>query len=104
MTARVRYTHIVRALPTLFARARHRFKTTVTIASLVLVGALFSNALVRASVLSAIEKPRGNSSGNYIIRQFQTDAGLPENTVTALAQTPDGYIWCATFSGLARFD
>lgn len=43
-------------------------------------------------------------AGNYIIRQFQTDAGLPENTITALAQTPDGYIWCATFSGLARFD
>ena len=49
--------------------------------------------------------PAANAANrDYIIRQFQTDVGLPENTVTALAQTPDGYIWCATFSGLARFD
>jgi signal transduction histidine kinase/ligand-binding sensor domain-containing protein len=30
--------------------------------------------------------------------------GLPENTVTALAQTSDGFLWCATPSALARFD
>ncbi len=30
--------------------------------------------------------------------------GLPHNTVTALAQTSDGYLWLGTYEGLARFD
>jgi ligand-binding sensor domain-containing protein/signal transduction histidine kinase len=30
--------------------------------------------------------------------------GLPQNTVQAMAQTPDGFIWAGTEAGLARFD
>lgn len=30
--------------------------------------------------------------------------GLPQNTVQALAQTPDGFLWVGTEAGLARFD
>jgi signal transduction histidine kinase len=30
--------------------------------------------------------------------------GLPQDTVRALAQTPDGYLWIGTDEGLARFD
>src|SRR5205823_3869075 len=30
--------------------------------------------------------------------------GLPQNTITAVAQTRDGYLWFGTFGGLARFD
>src|SRR6185295_15087592 len=33
-----------------------------------------------------------------------TENGLPQNTVHALAQTKDGYIWIGTEEGLARFD
>ncbi|MFL6448297.1 MAG: two-component regulator propeller domain-containing protein [Bryobacteraceae bacterium] len=33
-----------------------------------------------------------------------TDAGLPHNSVTAIAQTKDGYLWIGTEEGLARFD
>jgi len=33
-----------------------------------------------------------------------TENGLPQNTVHAIAQTPDGYIWIGTEEGLARFD
>lgn len=40
----------------------------------------------------------------YDLRVWQTDEGLPQNTVTALAQTPDGYLWVGTREGLARFD
>src|ERR1051325_3711874 len=65
---------------------------------------LASFVRAHASQLSQTSQPAEISWGNYIVRQFQTDTGLPENTITALAQTPDGYIWCATFSGLARFD
>ena len=30
--------------------------------------------------------------------------GLPGSSVTAVAQTPDGYLWVSTFAALARFD
>src|SRR5262245_33488982 len=33
-----------------------------------------------------------------------TENGLPQNTVQAITQTADGYIWLATEAGLARFD
>lgn len=35
---------------------------------------------------------------------WQRADGLPQNTVMALAQTPDGYLWIATQDGLVRFD
>ncbi len=35
---------------------------------------------------------------------WQTDNGLPQNTVHAIRQTRDGYIWLATDGGLVRFD
>ncbi len=43
------------------------------------------------------------------IRQFHqdvwgTEQGLPQNTVPAIAQSADGYIWLATELGLVRFD
>jgi signal transduction histidine kinase/ligand-binding sensor domain-containing protein len=42
---------------------------------------------------------------NYIARLWQVgDDGLPENNVTAVVQTRDGYLWLGTRSGLARFD
>jgi ligand-binding sensor domain-containing protein len=40
----------------------------------------------------------------YSIRVWQTEDGLPQNLVTSAAQTPDGYLWFGTYSGLARFD
>jgi signal transduction histidine kinase/ligand-binding sensor domain-containing protein len=35
---------------------------------------------------------------------WTTANGLPQNTVTGVAQTPEGYLWLSTFDGLARFD
>ena len=35
---------------------------------------------------------------------WNTENGLPQNSVVGIAQTPDGYLWLATFDGLARFD
>lgn len=40
----------------------------------------------------------------YVVRQWQTPDGLPQNSVNAIAQTPDGYLWLGTFNGLVRFD
>jgi ligand-binding sensor domain-containing protein/signal transduction histidine kinase len=35
---------------------------------------------------------------------WQTEQGLPQNTVQAILQTRDGYLWIGTRDGLARFD
>jgi ligand-binding sensor domain-containing protein len=35
---------------------------------------------------------------------WDTESGLPQNTVAALARTADGYLWAGTELGLARFD
>lgn len=39
-----------------------------------------------------------------VIRSWRTGAGLPQNTVNSIVQTPDGYLWVGTRDGLARFD
>lgn len=41
---------------------------------------------------------------SWITDTWQMEEGLPENIVNAVAQTPDGYLWCGTTRGLARFD
>src|SRR5262245_36237744 len=35
---------------------------------------------------------------------WTTEQGLPQNSVNAIVQTRDGYLWLATMDGLARFD
>ncbi len=40
----------------------------------------------------------------FVHRSWATGKGLPQSSVTAIAQGPDGYLWLATFRGLARFD
>lgn len=49
------------------------------------------------------------ASGKTIAQEYGYDTwttanGLPQNTVTGVVQTPDGYLWLSTFDGLARFD
>ena len=40
----------------------------------------------------------------YVHDVWNTTDGLPQDSVNAMAQTPDGYLWVATQEGLARFD
>ncbi|MGD0579407.1 MAG: two-component regulator propeller domain-containing protein [Bryobacteraceae bacterium] len=40
----------------------------------------------------------------YIHRVWTQEDGLPQDTVRAIAQTPDGYLWIGTEEGLASFD
>ncbi|MES2571141.1 MAG: two-component regulator propeller domain-containing protein, partial [Verrucomicrobiota bacterium] len=55
---------------------------------------------------SATELPgRSRVAGHeYLFATWQTAEGLPANTVTALVQTRDGWLWIGTTNGLARFD
>src|SRR5690349_12109732 len=40
----------------------------------------------------------------YRVTQWTAEHGLPQNSVRALVQTRDGYLWVGTLKGLARFD
>ncbi|WP_224247644.1 two-component regulator propeller domain-containing protein [Hyalangium gracile] len=40
----------------------------------------------------------------YSHQAWRNEDGLPQNTVLALQQTQDGYLWLGTFEGLVRFD
>src|SRR5438128_10363615 len=40
----------------------------------------------------------------YRFDSWTTDHGLPQNSVLAMTQTRDGYLWLATYNGLVRFD
>jgi signal transduction histidine kinase/ligand-binding sensor domain-containing protein/DNA-binding response OmpR family regulator len=40
----------------------------------------------------------------YVRNAWQIENGLPQNTVGAIARTPDGYLWLGTQEGLVRFD
>ena len=44
------------------------------------------------------------SYGQYRHDVWTADTGLPQNIVRSVYQSRDGYIWIATFDGLARFD
>jgi len=41
---------------------------------------------------------------NFFQRSWKTENGLPDNAVTAIVQTHDGYLWVGTYGGLGRFD
>ncbi|MDW8310092.1 MAG: two-component regulator propeller domain-containing protein, partial [Verrucomicrobiales bacterium] len=40
----------------------------------------------------------------YALHLWQLEDGLPQNAVSAVVQTSDGYLWVGTYNGLARFD
>jgi ligand-binding sensor domain-containing protein/signal transduction histidine kinase len=47
---------------------------------------------------------RGESSSEFAVRFWRTEDDLPHNSVKAIAQTGDGYLWVGTRNGLVRFD
>jgi signal transduction histidine kinase/ligand-binding sensor domain-containing protein len=48
--------------------------------------------------------PQSQLARHFLKTVWTVQDGLPQNTVTAILQTRDGYLWLATFGGLARFD
>lgn len=63
------------------------------------------SALIFTIQLLAVLLPvHGSLIGHYTCKTWTMDEGLPLNTVHAMAQTRDGYLWIGTEVGLARFD
>lgn len=71
-----------------------------------LAGGSITRSLVNrfAPVGTSLSPETGPSSSEYRIDVWQTSDGLPGNTVTAIQQTADGYLWIGTLNGLVRFD
>src|SRR5689334_4149010 len=77
------------------SKERRTKPARVLLLSLLLAAACFARAYALAP---------GGELGQLSRRAWQTETGLPQNTVHSVAQTSDGYIWVATEEGLARFD
>lgn len=64
--------------------------------------------LVWATLTAGPVLGRTNASADIaedpVIQTWQTKDGLPQNTIYAILQTRDGYLWVGTGGGLARFD
>jgi PAS domain S-box-containing protein len=43
-------------------------------------------------------------AAKYLHNVWTTENGLPQNSINALVQTREGYLWLGTHGGLARFD
>ncbi|MEZ4320043.1 MAG: ATP-binding protein [Myxococcota bacterium] len=52
----------------------------------------------------AVPASRAWDGGTIEVDSWSSRDGLPQNTVTDIEQTHDGYIWLTTFGGIARFD
>ncbi|MEI6604474.1 MAG: two-component regulator propeller domain-containing protein [Verrucomicrobiota bacterium] len=52
----------------------------------------------------AIAVPAAGAGPSWFARTWQSDVGLPDNSVVGIDQTPDGFLWVATKTGLVRFD
>src|SRR5215831_19122304 len=62
------------------------------------IGVLLSGLVFFHTDVCATERSQ------WFARPWQTEDGLPNNTVFGIVQTPDGYLWLGTPTGLVRFD
>lgn len=62
---------------------------------------LYSFAILQMIVLFAMANCIGQS---YYFKHYQTDNGLPHNSVTAILQDHKGLMWIGSRGGLSRFD
>lgn len=44
------------------------------------------------------------TTNSWFAHAWRMEDGLPDNIITGVAQTPDGFLWIGTPSGLTRFD
>jgi len=59
---------------------------------------------VGSGLLASPPAPARSHPRQYVATVWQTEQGLPQNSVNAMVQDRQGYLWIGTFGGLARFD
>jgi len=65
---------------------------------------LVAALLVAAAAPTAIALDPNRAISQYVQNVWRIEEGLPHNSVRAIHQTRDGYLWLGTYAGLARFD
>jgi len=60
--------------------------------------------LVCLGAVIAVLAPLASARPSWFIRNWQSDMGLPDNTVIGITQSLDGFLWVSTKTGLVRFD
>ncbi len=70
---------------------------------LVLV-ALPLSLLLKPAYSAETVATNSKAPAQFAIDVWESDSGLPQNSVIAITQTRDGYLWLGTLSGLVRFD
>ena len=69
-----------------------------------LIARLFCIVWLSGGLVTSLPAQVASNAPNFFVRVWQVEQGLPQNKVTAVVQTRDGYVWIGTSSGLARFD
>ena len=64
--------------------------------------AMAAMALLHAPSAAALDPAKAITQ--YMQTSWTSESGLPQNSVHAMAQTTDGYLWLGTEEGLTRFD
>ena len=85
----------------IFAQTKSIFRWTrshVQVAAFAFFGALTFGVPLCAGLDPSL------ALSQYVHGNWQTQSGLPENSVPSITQTSDGYLWVGTEDGLARFD
>ena len=77
-----------------------RFRSVVAGLAIVLAAALDGLPI---AAQDPPQKP-AQSSTSYLIDRWNTEAGLPQNSVNGIMQSRDGRLWLATLGGIASFD
>lgn len=68
------------------------------------LGGLLDRAHGQEQPSATVVPATAPASREWLVRNWQTEDGLPQNSVNALAQTRDGFLWLGTGGGLSRFD
>ena len=59
---------------------------------------------VAAAAAAGSGAPHAPALRDYAIDAWTTRNGLPHNSLRDIAQTPDGYLWFATWEGVVRYN
>lgn len=63
---------------------------------------IFINGFAQPKIVQDLSN--GKIVKNYVLSKWDSRSGLPQNSVMAVQQDKNGFLWIATFDGLARFD
>lgn len=81
------------------AATSHRTRAPGPVVAGTALAAVLASCTAPAEALDPERRPT-----QYVQRVWRMEQGLPHDSVRAVLQTRDGYLWLGTYAGLARFD